>query len=228
MGIYSSLHKHLSNTYKKDQIVLNFSQIEKIINKPLPKSASKYEAWWSNSTSHSHARAWLDAGWRVKKPKSVIKNKKVTFVRNRKKVNASKKQKLSYDIYVKQYQFLTQMVLENQENYEKTILTLSSSFLALSVSLLAFYKNNKIENMIFLYYCWGCFFLSILLILMNFKFSEKSLTENIERLELMLIGEKQESKKTNIDVVEIIYFLAGSLFMIGIVLLMLFYISQIN
>lgn len=45
---------------------LSFAEIEKVLGFKLPKSAYQHEAWWSNNaTGHSHARAWLDAGWRT-------------------------------------------------------------------------------------------------------------------------------------------------------------------
>ncbi len=43
---------------------LSFREVEGILGFKLPASAYEYEAWWSNNaTGHSHARAWLDAGW---------------------------------------------------------------------------------------------------------------------------------------------------------------------
>ena len=46
---------------------LPFAEIEEIIGKPLPPSAHKHPAWWANDStgSHTHARAWMRAGWKV-------------------------------------------------------------------------------------------------------------------------------------------------------------------
>jgi hypothetical protein len=46
---------------------LSFSEIEQILGRPLPASARRHRAWWSNDASgrHSHAAAWMDAGWLV-------------------------------------------------------------------------------------------------------------------------------------------------------------------
>ena len=45
---------------------LSFRQLERILGFKLPTSAYEHEAWWSNNaTGHSHARAWLEAGWRT-------------------------------------------------------------------------------------------------------------------------------------------------------------------
>jgi hypothetical protein len=44
----------------------SFAEIEAVLGFPLPRSAYTYPAWWSNDeTGHSHARAWLGAGWRT-------------------------------------------------------------------------------------------------------------------------------------------------------------------
>jgi hypothetical protein len=62
----------------QDQITLDFEQLEKIIGFALPKSAFKYNAWWSNS-GQRHSNAWTDAGYKVIKPKPGIQ---ITFTKN--------------------------------------------------------------------------------------------------------------------------------------------------
>ena len=42
-----------------------FDDIEEILGFALPPSARRHSAWWSNTKSHSHALAWLAAGWKV-------------------------------------------------------------------------------------------------------------------------------------------------------------------
>jgi hypothetical protein len=59
---------------------LAFGEIERILGFKLPKSAYEHEAWWSNNaTGHSHARAWLNAGWRTQDVD--LDGRKVTFLR---------------------------------------------------------------------------------------------------------------------------------------------------
>ncbi len=59
---------------------MSFEQVERILGFKLPKSAYEHEAWWSNNaTGHSHARAWLAAGWRTQDVD--IEGRKVTFQR---------------------------------------------------------------------------------------------------------------------------------------------------
>ena len=43
-----------------------FAEIEDVLGFPLPSSARNHQAWWANeSTTHSHAQAWLAAGYRT-------------------------------------------------------------------------------------------------------------------------------------------------------------------
>ena len=65
---YYPLQQYLTNlsTSKRD-VTLSFLHIEKIINGKLPPSAFNHRAWWSNEQNgqHSHAHAWMNAGWKV-------------------------------------------------------------------------------------------------------------------------------------------------------------------
>ena len=65
-GTYQPLSSHLGGVGQA-RVALTFSAIERILGRSLPASARKHRAWWSNerSGSHSHARAWMDAGWSV-------------------------------------------------------------------------------------------------------------------------------------------------------------------
>lgn len=60
---------------------LSFREVERILGFKLPESAYEYEAWWSNNGSgHSHARAWIEAGWRTEAVD--LTGKEVTFRRS--------------------------------------------------------------------------------------------------------------------------------------------------
>lgn len=79
MGKYEALPQFLSSR-RGSQIRIDFSEIEAILGFSLPQSAYRYEAWWSNNeTGHSHARSWLQAGWRTEGVD--LANRKVTFAR---------------------------------------------------------------------------------------------------------------------------------------------------
>ena len=68
---------------------MSFEQIERVLGFKLPKSAYEHEAWWSNNASgHSHARAWLSAGWRTQDVD--LKARKVTFQRDAQATAAQK------------------------------------------------------------------------------------------------------------------------------------------
>ena len=52
------------------RVTMSFKEVEAILNAPLPKSAYNYQAWWVNSEkAHSHASAWLEAGYEVRNVK---------------------------------------------------------------------------------------------------------------------------------------------------------------
>jgi hypothetical protein len=45
---------------------LSFSEVEAILGAPLPPSARRHQAWWSNNpVGHVNAQAWRDAGYKT-------------------------------------------------------------------------------------------------------------------------------------------------------------------
>ncbi len=65
MSKYEPLPDFLDSK-KTSHLRLNFHEIEDILGFSLPKSAYRHPAWWSNhAQTHSHARAWVCAGWRT-------------------------------------------------------------------------------------------------------------------------------------------------------------------
>lgn len=66
MGKYDPLGDHLRSLHE-DHWVARFSEIDHILGFALPRSARVHSAWWGNERSgtHSHARAWMEAGWLV-------------------------------------------------------------------------------------------------------------------------------------------------------------------
>jgi hypothetical protein len=65
MSKYEVLSRFLRDT-DKSKLNLKFSEIERILGTPLPASARRYPAWWSNNRgSHVQAHAWLDSGFRT-------------------------------------------------------------------------------------------------------------------------------------------------------------------
>ncbi len=62
---YCTLGEHLLQN-EKDQLTMSFSDVEKVLGFPLPKSARKFRTWWANDSTHSHAvNGWLKYGWQV-------------------------------------------------------------------------------------------------------------------------------------------------------------------
>ena len=66
VGKYDGLESHLKFRAAFIGLVkLSFARIDGLIGSNLPMSAYKDEAWWSNTSSSAHAKAWLNAGWEV-------------------------------------------------------------------------------------------------------------------------------------------------------------------
>lgn len=82
MNMYDPLFDFLMNRKNEQKIALSINEIEKIINKKLPKSAHTEIQRWENSESHVQAKAWLNAGFLVEHPSDAIKTGIVTFVKS--------------------------------------------------------------------------------------------------------------------------------------------------
>jgi hypothetical protein len=63
---YEPLKRHLEGVFQHGEVRLGFVEIERILGFGLPRSAHDHQAWWSNTRAgHSHAAAWLGAGWKT-------------------------------------------------------------------------------------------------------------------------------------------------------------------
>ncbi|MCU1252248.1 MAG: hypothetical protein JWQ49_5277 [Edaphobacter sp.] len=79
-GSYSLLAAHLEIVPTDvGSVTLTFDQIEQILKKELPRSASEYRAWWSNDPTKPQSAAWLDEGWRTTSVN--MTERRLTFVR---------------------------------------------------------------------------------------------------------------------------------------------------
>ncbi|MBV8799824.1 MAG: hypothetical protein JO208_08465 [Alphaproteobacteria bacterium] len=63
MSVYNPLADYLNRT-GSDSVPMTFGEIEALIGRKLPPSAYRHRPWWANEPrGHSHAKAWLDAGF---------------------------------------------------------------------------------------------------------------------------------------------------------------------
>jgi len=63
---YEKLKRYLNYRAAFTNLVkLSFAKVDGIMGDNLPMSAYRNERWWSNSPSSVHAKAWLDAGWKM-------------------------------------------------------------------------------------------------------------------------------------------------------------------
>ena len=68
MAKYAPLYEWLMSKTNAGEVVVSttFSEIEKILGIPLPKSARIYREWWANDETHVQAAGgWMAAGWKV-------------------------------------------------------------------------------------------------------------------------------------------------------------------
>ena len=66
IGKYEKFKRYLKYRAAFTNVVkLSFAKMDGIIGDNLPMSAFRKEKWWSNSPSSVHAKAWLDAGWKM-------------------------------------------------------------------------------------------------------------------------------------------------------------------
>jgi hypothetical protein len=64
MGRYEPLTRHLEAS-RTTEAPMTFREVERILNRDLPRSARLHPAWWSNTTTHSHAESWMRPGWKT-------------------------------------------------------------------------------------------------------------------------------------------------------------------
>lgn len=80
---YAPLASYLLKQNKgQGRLTLAFTDIERIIDAPLPAAAREHRSWWANdSTTHVQSGQWLKASWRVVSIN--MTEEKVTFARAR-------------------------------------------------------------------------------------------------------------------------------------------------
>jgi hypothetical protein len=63
MSKYAPLTQHLTSR-NQPQVAMRFDELERLLGFPLPPSARKHRAWWSNNPRNSvMTKAWLAAGY---------------------------------------------------------------------------------------------------------------------------------------------------------------------
>jgi hypothetical protein len=63
MPLYEPLGQYLKKK-ASSRIPMTFREVEAVIGRKLPASAYRHRPWWANEArGHSHAKAWLQAGY---------------------------------------------------------------------------------------------------------------------------------------------------------------------
>jgi hypothetical protein len=64
-GVYAPLREYL-RSLGRESVTLTYAEIERILGRALPETATKRRQWWENDrTMHPQAGAWLDAGMQL-------------------------------------------------------------------------------------------------------------------------------------------------------------------
>jgi hypothetical protein len=80
MAIYEPLGQYLRKN-SGSRIPMTFREVEGVIGRKLPASAYRHRPWWANEArGHSHAKAWLEAGYETEQVDMTAK--KLVFVRS--------------------------------------------------------------------------------------------------------------------------------------------------
>lgn len=65
MATYDALGRYLRKSGAR-HIPMTFREVESVLGRKLPPSAYRHRPWWANEErGHSHAKAWLGAGYQT-------------------------------------------------------------------------------------------------------------------------------------------------------------------
>jgi len=78
MSRYEPLTRYLEGR-REAEAPMTFKDIEAILHRSLPPSARLHQPWWANTTTHSHADAWMRVGWKTRQVD--LAGQRVVFVR---------------------------------------------------------------------------------------------------------------------------------------------------
>lgn len=139
--------------------------------------------------------------------------------------------RLDHETYLREREHLSRFEAQTWEAYERTILTLSSAFLAFSVSFLALIKPSgpdqaaslPLASPALLFGSWLLFGASVLVMLSTFLLNAASIRFEVDTLELALEDQRQLSRVNSWDKAAMTcYFTSGLAFVGGLALLLSF------
>lgn len=82
---YDPLAEYLEDLpANQSEVILSFSEVERILGASLPDSAFEYREWWSNQADYRNrpqAAAWMAAGFRVEEVNQSRSGGRVKFRR---------------------------------------------------------------------------------------------------------------------------------------------------
>jgi hypothetical protein len=92
MALYDPLGQYLKKN-AASHIPMTFREVESVIGRKLPASAYRHRPWWANEErGHSHAKAWLQAGYETEQVDMAAK--KLVFRRARSERGVAEERKM--------------------------------------------------------------------------------------------------------------------------------------
>jgi hypothetical protein len=143
--------------------------------------------------------------------------------------------KASKEDILKEWDNLKRFEQQNYENFEKTILALSSALFAFSVSFLGLYTNRivstpgiKIINFGLLIGSWISFAITIILILLSMLFGGFAFRLEVKKIMKALNNKNEIINANNIwnTIIFRFYIISGIAFILGIILIIIFCASN--
>ncbi|MBU1100243.1 MAG: hypothetical protein KKA84_07540 [Bacteroidetes bacterium] len=135
-------------------------------------------------------------------------------------------------IYASFREYLLKSQISNSENFDKSILSLSSAALGISLAFIKDVVNLQIaQHTILLKISWILFTISIIATMLSFMTSQKSITVQLDYAEKYYLEEKMEYLNKNNWWTTVTIFLNNSsafVFVIAIIFTVLFVILNIN
>jgi hypothetical protein len=145
------------------------------------------------------------------------------------KLESDNSDNLEYEVYIEERKLLVDALREGARSFDKTILALASGAFGLSLTFIRQIVPNIKSGTIFMLICsWVCFCICLLSTLISFLTSQSACLKQIEILEAEPDKKASiENKNKSSDCTRRLNILSISIFILGIIFLISFSISNL-
>lgn len=137
-------------------------------------------------------------------------------------MDKEQQERLSENIFISQFNSVMDGIRESQMVYDRTIITISSALIGISVTALNFMFGKVHGNFCILTLSWGFFILSILGVLISFLISINSLEDASQNYFDTYILKKKGKPAKFYSLLSVLNILNGVFFFFGMVFFFLF------